>query len=62
MDLKEKTLGLVTEDRIRTAYPVKRLNYIGLVYYAVSEVHWHMLEQKFNSAIDKIAIRAPSRC
>lgn len=58
MDLKDQTLSLVTEDRIRTAYPVKRLNSLGLVYYVTSKVAWDVLEQTFEALLSKIKRRA----
>lgn len=58
MGLKEKTLFLVTEDRIRTAYPTKRLNSLGLVYYVTSKVALDVLEQAFEAALGKIKRRA----
>jgi hypothetical protein len=58
MTLKEQTLLLVTEDRIRTAYPTKRLNSLGLVYYVTSKVAWDVLERAFEAALLKVKRRA----
>jgi hypothetical protein len=58
MNLKDKTLTLVTEDRVRSAYPVKRLNSLGVAYYVTRKVAEDILEEIFQALLLKIKRRA----
>lgn len=42
MDLREKTLALVTEDRLQPGYPFRRLNGVGKLYLACARPEWFM--------------------
>lgn len=62
MGLREQTLILVTEDRIMSKYPIKRLNGTSLVYYATSSVAWDALEKTFEAVLARIKNRTHSGC